>query len=125
IAPRVYIALEVTPAGTRSPPRPVAVISPMPSGRRASSASAPSSTGTPATSEAESFPPSRGDPSRSVTLTGSSLRKNAAASPATPPPLTTTGGPVPAVVAAKPATAASAPEPDDAGTTYRRVGQRG
>src|SRR5262249_50658567 len=84
----------------------------MPSGRRASSASAPSSTGTPATSEAESFPPSSGDPSRSVTLTSSSLRKNAAASPPIPPPRPATSGVVPVVMVHKPAIAASAPEPD-------------
>src|SRR5215472_529074 len=71
----------------------------MPSGRRASSASAPASTGTPAMSLTDSLPPRRGDPSRTVTRTGSSLRKNAAASPAIPPPMTTTCGVVPVVMA--------------------------
>src|ERR1700727_758665 len=71
------MADEVTPAGTRSPPRPTAVTRSMPSGRLASSASAPSSIATPATSDADSFPPSRDEPSRTVTRT---------CSPPHPPP---------------------------------------
>src|ERR1700678_4478246 len=67
-------------------------MSPVPSGRVTSSASAPSSTGTPAISDTDSLPPSRGDPSSTVTRTGSSRRKNAAASPAIPPPTITTCG---------------------------------
>src|ERR1700722_5388747 len=86
-------------------------MSPMPSGRRASSASAPSSIDTPATSDADSFPPSRGDPSRTVTRTGSSLRKNAAASPAIPPPMPPPAGVVPAVIVLKPATGGRPPGP--------------
>src|SRR5215469_10942799 len=86
------MADDVTPAGTSRSPRPVAEISSMPSGRRASSASAPSSIGTPATADADSFPPSRGEPSRTVTRTGSSLSEKAAASPVIPPPTTTTWG---------------------------------
>ena len=91
-APRVQIADEVGPGATRSPASPASAMSPVPSGRVTSSASAPSSTGTPAISDTDSFPPSRGDPSSRVTRTASSLRKNAAASPAIPPPTITTCG---------------------------------
>ena len=50
-----------------------------------------SSTATPPISETDSLPPSRGDPSSTVTCTASSLRKNAAASPEIPAPITTCG----------------------------------
>jgi len=93
ICPRLQIAAAVLPGATRRPASPAARIRPVPSGLRASSASAPSSTAIPATSETASLPPSRGEPSRTVTLTGASRRKNAAASPAMPPPaMTTLGG---------------------------------
>ncbi len=90
--PLLQIPAAVVPGRTRCPVRPTAPISPVPSGRRVSSASAPSSTATPATSETVSFPPSRGDPSKTVTWHGVRRRKNAAASPAMPPPAMTTAG---------------------------------
>src|ERR1700733_1193591 len=105
---------EVPRAGTRSSPRPTAVISSMPSGRRARSASAPSSIATPATSDADSFPPSRGEPSSTVTRTGSSLRKKAADRPAIPPPITTTCAVASAVMIPSLYLAGSAPEADRA-----------
>ncbi len=95
MAPRVQMAEDVVPGVTSWSPRPTSLIRPVPSGRRMSSASAPASTATPATSETASLPPSRGDPSSTVTRTGASRRKNAAASPAIPPPTMTTCGRVP------------------------------
>ena len=91
-APSVQIAEDVVPGSTRSPASPTSSISPIPSGRVTSRASAPSSTATPATSDTDSLPPSRGDPSSTVTRTFTSRRKNAAASPAIPPPTITTCG---------------------------------
>src|ERR1700722_12084200 len=96
----------------------------MPSGRRASSASAPSSIDTPATSDADSFPPSRGDPSRTVTRTGAPARKKAAASPAIPPPMTTTCGGVPVVIVLKTATAGGPPGPALGRIARRRRSQQ-
>ncbi len=89
---RLQIRAAVVPGAASWPARPAARIRPVPSGLRASSASAPSSTAIPATRETASLPPSRGEPSRTVTLTGSSRRKNAAARPAMPPPTTATLG---------------------------------
>src|ERR1700730_6976941 len=92
ISPRLQIRAAVVPGATRSPASPAARIRSVPSGRRASNASAPTSTAIPATSDSDSLPPTPGEPSSTTTSTGSSRRKNAAASPAMPPPpIATTG----------------------------------
>ena len=87
IVPRLQIRAAVVPGDLRSSPRPAARASPVPSGLRASRASAPTSTRHPATSATDSFPPVCRDPSSTTTRTGSSRRKNAAASPAIPAPM--------------------------------------
>ena len=91
-APSVQIADDVGPGSVRWSPSPASAISAVPSGRVTSSASAPSSTATPAIPDTDSLPPSRGEPSSTVTRTASSRRKNAAASPEIPPPTITTCG---------------------------------
>ena len=115
-APSVQIADDVGPGTVRWSPSPASAISAVPSGRVTSSASAPSSTATPAIPETDSLPPSRGDPSSTVTRTGSSRRENAAASPEIPPPTITTCGR--AFVASMPsslADAADCPVPEAGG----------
>ncbi len=97
--PRVHSAAPCTAGGSRSSPSPTSRASASASGRRASSDSAPRSTGTPAISSACSLPPSRPDASSSVTATPARARSWAAASPAMPPPMTTT---CPALPAAPP-----------------------
>ena len=89
-SPRVQIPADVVPGSTRPADRPTAPIRSVPSGRLASSASAPALTGMPATSDTVSLPPSRGDPSSTVTSRPRSASRNAAASPAIPPPTTAT-----------------------------------
>lgn len=91
-APLVRMPARVVPGGLSSSPRPANSASSLPSGRRASIASAPASIVTPATSVAWSLPPTRGAPSRTVTLRCSPRcrRCHAAARPAIPPPTTTT-----------------------------------
>ena len=93
IAPRVHTPADVVAASSRSSPRPTARARSTASGRRSSSDSAPSSTGTPATSLTRSFPPTWSAASSTVTRSpgGPSRRRNhAAASPEIPPPTTTT-----------------------------------
>ncbi len=74
ISSLVQIADAVTPADMIRSPSPASLISPVVLRRLAYSDSAPSSTATPATSETDSFPPIRDDPSKSVTRTGSFRR---------------------------------------------------
>ena len=92
MAPRVHTDALVVSGWVRSLPRPTARVRSTASGRRFSMASAPSSTGTPATSDTLSLPPIRGEPSSTVTLVRGDwrLRWYAAASPLMPPPTTTT-----------------------------------
>jgi hypothetical protein len=61
-------------------------------GTRRSMLSAPSSTGTPPTSETRTLPPTRSEPSRTTTSTPARRSSSAAASPATPAPTTATLG---------------------------------
>ena len=95
IPPRLQIRAATAPGLTRCPSSPAPRISSTPSGRRASRASAPSSTLTPAISASDSLPPSRAAPSSTITCTGSPRRKYAAASPAMPPPTIATTGRAP------------------------------
>jgi hypothetical protein len=73
----------------RSPASPAASSSSRPSGRTVSRASAPTSTGCPASSPTRSLPPSSGEPSSTVTVQPASAPNQAAARPAMPPPTTT------------------------------------
>src|SRR6185312_1310582 len=83
---------EVVTASTRSSPRPAARVRSSASGRRVSMASAPTSTGWPATEATRSLPPTCGVASSTVTAAAGARWQTdqAAARPAMPPPTTTT-----------------------------------
>ena len=96
ISPRTHSPAPVAAGYSRSSMRPTLRASPIASGRVACMASAPSSSGTPATGLTLSLPPSWDEDSSSVTRIASppsDRSRCAAANPAMPPPTTTTCAP--------------------------------
>ena len=93
-APRDHTWEAAAVGCTTSIPRSAA--SATPSGRRASIASAPTSTVTPATSARRSLPPTSGEPSSTSTSRPARTRSRAAVRPPIPAPTTTTSQTVPA-----------------------------
>lgn len=89
-APRAHTPAVEVRGETSSSDRPSEATRSSASGTRRRNISAPSSTGTPATSEIRSFPPTRSVDSTTETSTPSIASTRAAASPAMPPPTTTT-----------------------------------